>query len=659
MVSVMQSATLKARSMTEFAEAQPTPTVAELALASFQQSQGTGDERLKRYGRGIRAHFYRRWAAWILLGLTGLAAGVGPAGAQTASQITPGTFAPPIAGGVRGGIDIGVAPSLDTPAGAETLFVTLQGVTIEGGFPALSAKEGDVRARLAGRRLSGADIFAAARELEAAYAKAGYVLVRVTLPKQKLVDGATLRFQVIDGFIERIEVKSLPPRIRNRIASILAPLTGMHALTLSELERRILLAGDVPGVVLRSTLAPGSTLGATVLVIEAHDQPLNAVFNADNTLSAQLGGWQIGAGFDLNSVLGLGELFYFRATGDPNGGDNGFTAHYPRNRILAAGVIVPLGDDGVTFNAEGTLALTTPDANGGLQSTDNFQRLSLRLRYPWLRSRDANLSSQLAFDVEDEKESTLLASVATPLALDRLRVLRLVNEADYIVPTVQGGPFAHLIGGGTLSGSLTPSVGLDVLGARTAGDATPTLPLSVQGANATFVKLDGTLSYTQAFAEHLAAALNFHGQTSFGSSLVHSEQIGVVGSDQLSAFDVGTLQGDSGYAARGELQFPFALSQIAVFSNLGPLLARLNPGGVGIVVSPYGFADGGEVVLHRPTALEHDHISAASFGAGLRIGGAGGGTLSNGQIALEYGRETRSDGVPDGDRFTLVSWLRF
>ena len=50
-----------------------------------------------------------------------------------------------------------------------------------------------------GRPVSGADIFAAARALEAAYANAGYVLVRITLPPQKLVNGSKLRLVVVDG----------------------------------------------------------------------------------------------------------------------------------------------------------------------------------------------------------------------------------------------------------------------------------------------------------------------------------------------------------------------------------------------------------------------------------------------------------------------------
>ena len=576
------------------------------------------------------------WCGFVWCGLLWCA----PAVAQVASQITPQSFAPPIQGGLGGGASVGASPGLDTPPGADKLFVTLRGVTIEGGFPQLAPEAEALRARLMGRRVSGAEIFAAARDLEAAYARAGYVLVRVTLPQQKIVNGADLRLLVIDGTIERVETRNVPSSVRGRIASLVEPLVGVHPVMLRDLERRILLAGDVPGVVLRSALAPGSVTGATVLVIEANYQPVNGIFSADNSLSRQLGTFQIGVGGDFNSLLGLGELAYIRATGDPNSDPNGIFSDYPRNRILAAGLIIPIGNDGLTFNVEGTLARTAPEADGGLQSTDQFQRESARLRYPWVRSRNFNFASQLVFDIQDERESILLAPTSLPLFQDRVRVLRLTNEADYLASW-----------GGTFSGTLTPSVGLDVLGARTAANATPTLPLSQQGADATFAKLDGTLGYAQPLAEHLTTSLTARGQTSFGSALVRSEQIGLAGPGGLSAFDVGTLQGDSGILGRAELAAPYALP-----NGILPLLEKQ---GVGVVAAPYVFAAVGELFLSDPTVLERGHIGAASFGAGVRIGGGQAGTLSNGSLALEYARQARSDGVPDANRFNLVAAIRF
>ena len=40
--------------------------------------------------------------------------------------------------------------------------------------------------------------------------------------------------------------------------------------------------------------------------------------------------------------------------------------------------------------------------------------------------------------------------------------------------------------------------------------------------------------------------------------LLRSEQIGLAGTGALSAFDSGLFQGDSGYVARAEAQFPYA-----------------------------------------------------------------------------------------------------
>ncbi len=392
-----------------------------------------------------------------------------PALAQVASQVTPGSFAPPVQGGAgrwhRGG-EAG-ARHAGRRGEAQRQPARSRG---RRRLPGAGATDGSAPREVAGRRASGADIFAAALELEAAYAKAGYVLVRVTLPQQKLVDGAVLRLVVIDGFIERVDVSRLPQNVRARIGSLLAPLVGRPGVLLRELERRVLLAGDVPGTVLRSALAPGSGVGATVLVVEANYQGVNGIFTADNSLAGVLGPFQIGVGLD-TTVLGLGELGYIRATGDPIGGEGGLFSDHPRNRILAAGFIVPLGTDGLTFNVEGTIARTAPEGQLGFPgSDDQFRRPSGRLRYPWIRSRDKNFATQLVFDAEDEQDNLFLAPVTLPLFLDVVRVLRVQNEADAIIPTFgpTEGPLAGKLGGGTLSATLTPSFGLDVLGARTA-----------------------------------------------------------------------------------------------------------------------------------------------------------------------------------------------
>jgi hemolysin activation/secretion protein len=578
----------------------------------------------------------RGWLSRLVL--TAIAA-AGMAGslahAQSASQITPKSFAPPQQGQSAPGFHV-ASPGAQAPPGADTLFVTPSDVEAVGGFPELAADFAKLRSRLAGRRISGADIYAAARELETAYARAGYVLVRVTVPAQDIADGGVIRLQVIDGYIERIETRSLPWRVRARIAALLAPLTGHGHVLEQALERRLLLASDAPGVTLRSTLAPGSALGATVLVVEASYQPAVAVATGDNSLSPSLGGYQVGSGFNLNSLLGLGEQLYVRASGNPSGGEDGFFEAHALNRILAAGVLVPIGDDGLTLNLEGTLTRTTPSAASGPQSTDQFDRVSLRLRYPWIRARNLNVSSQLAFDVQDEEDWILTLDAIQPISLDRVRVFRLTTDVDYLAPW-----------GGEISASLTPSFGADAFGARDQSRATPTLPLSVQGANADFQKLAATVSYTQTLVPHLAMALSGAAQSSFGQPLVHSEEFGISGPGQLSTFDAGTLQGDSGYLARVELSAPFGVPRLGSMTHAAA------------IASPYLFESYGEVFLSDPTAVQQAHVRAGSYGVGLRLYGGAPASLANAQFGIEFGRQSRSDGLRNGDRLSLTGSINY
>jgi len=553
--------------------------------------------------------------------------------AQTASQITPPSFRPNLER--QGGFALQGGGGLATPTGAEKLSVRLSGVKIKGALPPLAAATAELERRLVGRSVSGAEIFAAARDLEAAYAKAGYVLVRVILPPQHLANGARLTLTVVDGFIERIELKDVPDRVRSRIDSLVQPLVGRRGVTLVELERRVLLAGDTPGTLLRSTLAPGKTEGATVLVIEAKYQPVSAVLTFDNALSSALGRTTVGAGVDFNSIAGLGELIYLRANGHPEfDGGNGFFERYPTNRGLAAGVIVPLWVDGLTFNAEGTDARTTPRAVQGIQTTDTFQRLSLRLRYAWLRGRAANFNSEVSFDAQDEVQSLFVGGDPVALSQDKLRIVRITNDGDVLTPW-----------GGAISGRVTGSFGIDAFGARSAADASALLPLSRQGADASFQKLDVSLGYSQRLYDHLAVYATARAQTSFGQALARSEQIGIANTSNLSGFDAGSIVGDQGYVVRAEVSSPWTV----------PLPTTT----VGVVAAPYVFGAYGEITLQQPTALESARIGATSYGGGLRFGGAVPGTLSNGSLALEYARTKRDDGVADADRFLVVTAFRF
>lgn len=531
-----------------------------------------------------------------------------PVLAQTAGQITPSTFAPPQAQ-PQGPVSIPQDSGASAPPGADRLAVTLADVRVDG--LAISPEPlAKLRGALTGKRIRVSEIFAAARALETDFARAGHVLTRVVVPAQPLADGATLKFVVVAGVIEQVDTTRLPANIRRKVETYLAPLVGRTDVTEGQLERRLLLASDVPGVILRSTLSAGGRPGAVNLSVDADYRPVSGFASIDNALGQPLGRYALAIGFDLNSVLGSGEAIYLRASGLPNTGrETSVLDPTPRNRALAAGIVLPLGADGLTFNLEGTDARTAPrhaDALPGFGS--RFQRLSGRLRYPVVRSRALTVALNALLDAQDERVR-IISPAVLPISLDRLRIIRAGGDLS-----------AYLPGGGVGAIRLQGSFGINALGARSARDATAELPLSRAGADASFQKADIFAALDQPVAANLALALRARAQTSFGQAMANSEQIGLASADAISPLPSGSIQGDSGAVARAEVRAPFAIPAA----------------GGGALIAPYVFAAYGSVRFSQPSALERRTTNVDAFGAGLRVSGRVGAMgLSAG---VEYGR---------------------
>ncbi|MEN7538772.1 ShlB/FhaC/HecB family hemolysin secretion/activation protein [Aurantiacibacter flavus] len=553
-----------------------------------------------------------------------------PAMAQTASQTLPDTLAPPAAPAPQAPLRLPAEATMQAPEGAGSVSLTLADITLEGAAlaPATMAM---LRARLTGKVVTVAEVFAAAGAAEAIEVRRGRVLARVLVPQQDLRDGGTLRLLVVDGFISELDLSAVPARQRGRVAAILQRLVGRPGVGLNEIDRALTLAGELPGLSLRSTLVPGEAEGAVVLRVSGEWRPFSSFVSLENGLPDSLGGVSLSLGVDLRSVLGAGELVYLRASGDPAArGGRGYFGESPRNRALAAGIILPLGTDGLTFTASYSDAKSRLDhAAGEPGFASHFTRLSGQLRYPIIRRRAVTLAAHVTFDAHKETADIVTPS-PLPISVDRLRVLRFGFDGA-----------SYLANGGAFYADVEASRGIKGLGARTASDATELLPLSRQGADAGFRKLKGSARLDLPLAQHLSLNLNAKGQVSFGEVLVNSEQFGIAGDDAISALSTGVLQGDKGYAARGELRAPFSWSG----------------GGSVASFSPYAFAAHGAVSFEQPTALERKTTRAWAFGAGLRgsVIDPGSGLLF--QPAFEYGRAH----LPGGwdDRLSVSLMLRF
>lgn len=304
---------------------------------------------------------------------------------------------------------------LVAPPGAEQLTFVLSGIDIEGEFQEFVSVRRELAAPLIGKRITVAQVFQFANELQQAYVRAGYILARVVVPPQELEGSARVKVTVIDGFIERTDVTGLSEIIRGRVSAVLAPLLGKRHLTQTELQRRLLIAGDTPGLKLQSTLAPGKEVGGTVLILSGLYRPVSANLYTDDAMPRTLGTWQVYSLAALNGLLGAGEQIAVNATGFPD--HDFFTAH-PTRRFLSGALALPLGIEGFKLGVTGTDGRTTPRVDPTIATQGRFDQLRVQLAYDAVKRRDFELTFSARFEATDERIDSLVFNPPLPLSLD-------------------------------------------------------------------------------------------------------------------------------------------------------------------------------------------------------------------------------------------------
>lgn len=544
------------------------------------------------------------------------------------SQVTPPTLRPTPTPG--GGVAIPESPGLQAPPGADRISVTIRRVVVDGAFEDLAGASESLARLVQGRRLTVAQLYLAAQAYESAYAAAGYVLVRVTVPPQQLRDGGTLRLVVVDGFIEAVDVRGVPERVRATVAARTNSLIGRRHIKLGEIERRLLLAGDAPGLRLRSTLARGKREGGAKLVLEGVYQPISVTVGADNRLPSSLGTWSYNASLAFNGVFGFGEQIYGSLIA-PNDLGSTFDGD-ARIRVLGAGAVIPIGVDGWTVNPEYTLSRTRPAITPGTpDSVAWFERWAVRTSYPLLRERSRLFVLQGSF--EAIKQYSDLIDFATELNRDRYTVVR--GGADVAFPVLWAA-------GPSLRSTFQFSRGL---GGRDQAEATATgIPLTRIGAGPVFSKLTGDVRLYQPLPEAFQFVMIGRGQSTFNNPVLRSEQFALDAIDGVSSFPTGTFMVDEGVSGRAELlrSFDWRTQDFAT------------------TLIPYLFGATGKGYLRMPTAVEPSSIRASSVGVGLRVGLDRLTSLSGFSGAIEFGKQYSDfPGLSVGYRTTAVLSLRF
>lgn len=372
----------------------------------------------------------------------------------------------------------------------------------------------------------------AAARVTVFYRKAGYSLARAYLPQQKMQDGIVI-IDVLEGKLEKVQIDNGSRLSDEVVKDRLDRVEAGAVFQSSTADRALLLLSDTPGVgPVDSRLAPGRNRGESVLVTKLAEAPLfTGRLDGDNHGGLYTGRNRLALSGDLNSPLGHGEKFSARIQGSDGKLLNG--------RLAAQ---VPLGSNGLTVG--GAVAHTTyslGDAFASLDAVGYSTTAELNLRYPWLRSVNANLYTQVGYEYRKLR--------------DEVRSTETVTEKHANVGSVSlfGDLRDGLGGGGITQGSLTVSTGklgfdnpsaaaIDSVNAKTAGN---------------YTKLAYSVERQQALPANFSLSLQARGQWA-DSNLDSSEKISLGGPYGVRAYAVSEASGDRGWFASVELRYAIA-----------------------------------------------------------------------------------------------------
>ena len=394
----------------------------------------------------------------------------------------------------------------------------------------------------------------------------GYVFATAMIAPQRL-DAGVLEVTIDEGRVDEIRFDG--PEV-SAVRADLAPLVNGSPVTLAEVERRLLLAGDNGGVRIQSSryLREG---GKGILLVHTGRDPATLRMALTNQGTRTIGPVQVRIDADLNGLIDARDhlsLTYSTTPVQPSELQFG-RIRYARD-ISSAGTELALTVTGSTTRPGSYLA---PFA-----FRTRSWAVAASVTQPLLRRRAASFWLEGELGLRD----FLQWRSGNRIRRDRLSTARL---------TLYGNA---RVAGGLWRTSVTVTQGLGLLGATAPGD-----PLASRGdADGTITALAAWSDWTRELGGGFSLRLAAQGQLA-GQPLPLSEEMTLGGTGFQRGYDWGERSGDEGAAGLIELRY---------------LIDR--PLGLVRRAQLYGFADGG-VVSNLSGGLGGG--SLASAGGGMRI----------------------------------------
>jgi hemolysin activation/secretion protein len=476
-------------------------------------------------------------------------------------------------------------PSTVAPKGADRIKVLVHAVHIVGMTVYTQDQIAPLYADLIGRQVTLQAIYDLAQKITTKYGNDGYVISRAIVPPQQLnPGGATVRIQVIEGYVDKVEWPRVLDKFRDFFSYYTARITAERPANIHTIERYLLLAGDLPGLKFKNSLKPSAAQqGAATLIVEVTERPFDWGARVDNRGPPGQGPLEFLASVTINNLLRVHDAFTFTYAGPFKTQELKYV-YGQYSQVLTAEGLVFFVDASEGWGRPGTPELQLLDYH--TKSTV----VETGLTYPIIRTRERNLAVTGLWFVSHNEGDIFNDPTMPPSTLDRLRGGRLKANADW------ADPF-----NGINQVNAIASKGLQGLGSTVNGQ-----PLASRlNGRVDFSKLEATVTRVQPLPANFSYLLAAYGQLA-GTALLNPELCSYGGRVFGRAFDPSNLVADECVEALGELRFDVPVTALTPKPMTQTQL--------------YGFADWASLHNLAPDVGTPRNINAASAGGGLRLG---------------------------------------
>lgn len=363
---------------------------------------------------------------------------------------------------------------------------------------------------------------------------AGYI-ASIQIPAQEIANN-TLILKVVTARITEIRVRGDLGRFRRALEPRLEAIKALDPLNEREVERLLLLAGDIPGLDVQLSLRPAGTAPGDVIGdLTVQTNAAAVLFNGQNTGSKQLGREIASVRSEFYGLTGLADRTVLTLSN---------SLQFKESRVVQLSHDMALGTRGIRVAVRGSVAISEPDIpNLDLRSRSLIG--GVELSAPLLRRVNSTIGTMVGFELLDQRTKVGGEGQRFPFSQDKLRISFLRLDGAWRGRRIDGSEAWRI------DSNVDLRQGFGIFGASKRGQVSRGFQPTRFDGDPKATILRGTLNAGVRFTPALSIEASAFGQWA-NNSLLNIEEFSLGNLTYGRGYDPGDNGGDKVIALRAE-----------------------------------------------------------------------------------------------------------